>query len=165
MSPNCFLYDCRRIGVSGILGCDLLPLLGVLEFQHVGEGVLLRLSNGYTLMGNTAPFLAGALSLPLEDVGDSLADSFINSSPHYPQVKHLKSSKLLVKRKRKNPVVDKIQNPHQQLSSKNLHSPNSNKINCKCSSHNLTGLQCPLVNYALNASASYSSPLNDIFPD
>ena len=164
MSTNCPLYDCGRIRVSGILGCDLLPLLGVLELQHVGEGVLLRLSNGYTLMGNIAPFLAGALSLPLGDVGDSLADSFINSSPHYPQVKQLKSSKPLVKRKRKNPAVNKSLNPHQQLSSKNLHRPNTNKIR-KCSNQNLTGPQCHLVNFALNASASYSSPLNDIFPD
>ena len=59
-------------------------------------------------MGNIAPFLAGALSLPLGDVGDS----FINSSPHYPQVTHIKKSKPLAKRKRKNPAVDKSQNPH-----------------------------------------------------
>ena len=114
----------------------------------MGAGVLLRLSNGYTLMGSIAPFLAGALSLPLGDVGDSLADSFINSSPHYPQVKQLKSSKPLVKRKRKNPAVDKSQNPHQQLSSKNLHRPNSNKISRKCSNQILTGPQCHLVNFA-----------------
>ena len=67
----------------------------------MGESLLLRLSNGYTLMGNIAPFLARALSLPLGDVVDSLADSFINNSPHYPQVKQLKSSKLLVKKKEK----------------------------------------------------------------
>ena len=99
-------------------------------------------------MGNIAPFLAGALSLPLGDVGDSLADSFINSSPHYPQVKHIKSSKLLVKKKRKSITVDKSQNPHQQLSNKNLHSLNSNKISCKYSNHNLTGPQYHLVNFA-----------------
>ena len=108
-------------------------------------------------MGNIAPFPAGALRLPLGDVGDSLANSFINGS-HYSQVKHLKSLKLLVKKRRRNPVGDKIQNSHQQHSSINLHSLNSNKISRKCSSRNLTGPQCHLVNFVSNASASYSPP-------
>ena len=70
MSTNCPLYDCGRIRASRILGCDLLPLLGVLELQHVGEGLLLRLSNGYTFASGSpmAPARASHLECHLSNI-------------------------------------------------------------------------------------------------
>ena len=52
VSSNSPIYCDDQIHIQGILGCDLIPLLGVLELCEVKGGSLLRLSTGYTLFGD-----------------------------------------------------------------------------------------------------------------
>ena len=61
MSAKSTLYHNDQIKIHGILECDLIPLLGVLELCEIEGGSLLRLSNGYALFGDVST-IASAVS-------------------------------------------------------------------------------------------------------
>ena len=54
VSGNSPLYNNDLIQIHGILGCDLMPLLGFIELCEIERGSLLWLFNGYTLFGNVS---------------------------------------------------------------------------------------------------------------
>ena len=60
MGGNSPLYNNDQIQLHGILGCDLISLLGVLELCEIEGGSLLRLSNGHTLFEDVS-FIASAV--------------------------------------------------------------------------------------------------------
>ena len=78
------------------MGCDLIPLLDVLELCEIEGGLLLLLSNGYALFGDVS-FIASAVPSALTNpqLSQSKLDPLINGSSHYPQICKLKGSKLL----------------------------------------------------------------------
>ena len=96
VSGNSPLFNNDQIQIHGILGCDLIPLLGVLELCEIEGGSLLRLSNGYTLFEDVS-FIASAVPSALASPQPSLSQLYplINGSPHYPQIRRLKGSKPL----------------------------------------------------------------------
>ena len=163
MSGNSPLYHNNEIQIHGILGCVLIPLLGVLELCEIEGGSLLWLSNGYTLFGDVN-FIASAVpsASTSSQSSQSQLNLLVNGSPHHPQICKLKCSRPLRARVTgTNPSSFSIRTnqtnslPPRRATDlpKSLYNPNIDSDNAR------------LVNFALNAPLSYVSLYDDVFPE
>ena len=163
VSGNSPLYFNDQIQIHGILGCDLIPLLGVLELCEIEGGSLLRLSNGYTLFGDVS-FIASAVPSVLTSPQpfQSQLDPLINGSPHYPQIRNLKGSKPLRARVK---LANSTCASRKTNRTKSIPRRRTTDLPKSLSKTNLDSENARLVNFALNASPSYVSLYDDVFPE